>query len=79
MLWAMCRDGTVYDSAGLARESEKGLRASNQDRALVAEAMSKTARKLARRGAPLRKRAAAAGAVVPARSRFGGHAVKEKE
>jgi len=70
MLWAMCRDGTVYDPAGLARESEKGLRASHQDRALVAEAMSKTARKLARRGAPLRKRAAAAaGAVVSARSR----------
>jgi transposase len=60
MLWAMCRDGTVYDPAGLAHESVKGLRESRQQRELIETAMAKTARKLARRSAPRLKRAARA-------------------
>lgn len=57
MLWAMCRDGTVYDPAMLARESERGLGAAAQQRELVVEAMSRVARKLARRSRPALKRA----------------------
>jgi transposase len=55
MLWAMCRDGTVYDPAMVARESARGLRENAQQRELVAEAMASVARKRARRSAPLKK------------------------
>jgi transposase len=53
LLWAICRDGTVYDPAMLAKDSAHAIRESSQQRELVAEAMAKVARKLARRTAPL--------------------------
>lgn len=46
MLWAMCRDGTVYDAAFTARESAKGLRTSAQTQELLASAMQNVARKI---------------------------------
>lgn len=55
MLWAMCRDGTVYDAAMVARESARGFRENAQQRELIAEAMANVARKRARRSAPLKK------------------------
>ena len=56
VLWAMCREGKVYDPARIAKESAQGLRESAQQRELVVEAMENVARKLARRTAPLLKR-----------------------
>jgi transposase len=56
LLWAMCRDGTVYDPATVARESARGLRESAQQRELIAEAMTRVAQKCARRSAPRAKR-----------------------
>jgi len=56
VLWAMWRDGTVYDPGLEARESSKGLRAAAQGKHLRAEAMARVANKIARRartpGAP---------------------------
>lgn len=46
MLWAMCRDGTVYDAGFAARESAKGMKENAQNQALIAEAMEKVARKI---------------------------------
>lgn len=57
VLWAMCRDGAFYDPAMAARDSEKGLRDGAEQRQLVADAVATVARKLARRIAPLTKRA----------------------
>jgi transposase len=55
MLWAMCRDGTVYDPTMAARESARGIRESVQQREAIADAMAKVAQKRARRSAPLAK------------------------
>jgi len=49
VLWAMWRDGTVYDAGLEARESSKGLRADAQSRELRAEAMARVAKKIQRR------------------------------
>lgn len=56
MLWAMCRDGTVYDPGFVARSSTKGIGDSAQQRELVAKAMAKVARTLALRTASLARR-----------------------
>jgi len=58
MLWAMCRDGTVYDPAMLAKESAKGFRGSAQQSELVEHAMLRVAKKVGRREAPMRKKRA---------------------
>jgi transposase len=63
MLWAMCRDGTVYDAAFTARESAKGLKTSAQTQELLASAMENVARKIRCRT----RRADAAAATSPAR------------
>ena len=65
MLWAMCRDGTVYDAAFTARESAKGLKTSAQTQELLASAMANVARKLHRRT----RKADAVKAPQPARRR----------
>jgi transposase len=57
MLWAMCRDGTVYDPAMVARESASGMRRTSQHNKVVEQAMANVAAKLAVRLAPLLKRA----------------------
>jgi len=49
VLWAMWRDGTVYDPGLEARESSKGLRAAAQGKQVRAEAMARAAKKIARR------------------------------
>lgn len=49
VLWAMWRDGTVYDPGLEARESSKGLRAAAQGKKIRAEAMARVANKIARR------------------------------
>ncbi len=49
VLWAMWRDGTVYDPGLDARESTKGLRAAVQSSTLRAEAMANVAKKIQRR------------------------------
>lgn len=49
VLWAMWRDGTVYDPAFGARESTKGLRAAAQSADFRAAAMSRVAKKIQRR------------------------------
>jgi transposase len=49
VLWAMWRDGTVYDPAFGARESTKGLRAAAQSADLRALAMARAAKKIQRR------------------------------
>jgi transposase len=64
MLWAMCRDGTVYDPAFTARESAKGLKTSAQTRELLASAMENVARKIIHR-----TRKADAAKAPPARRR----------
>jgi transposase len=46
MLWAMCRDETVYEAAFTARESARGLKTSAQTQELLASAMLNVARKL---------------------------------
>lgn len=65
MLWAMCRDGTVYDATFTARESAKGLKTSAQTQELLAGAMLNVARKIHRRT----RKADAATATAPARRR----------
>lgn len=49
VLWAMWRDGTVYDPGMQARESSRGLRAEAQSQTLRAAAMARVAKKIARR------------------------------
>jgi transposase len=49
VMWAMWRDGTVYDPLQGARKSTKGLRAAAQSADLRAEAMSRVAKKIQRR------------------------------
>ncbi|MEO6418844.1 MAG: IS110 family transposase, partial [Polyangiaceae bacterium] len=49
VLWAMWRDGTVYDPGFQARESSKGLKAEAQNSELRAEAMVRVAKKIKRR------------------------------
>jgi transposase len=49
VLWAMWRNGTVYDAALQAQQSTQGLRADAQGRKLRAEAMAHVAKKIQRR------------------------------
>lgn len=49
VLWAMWRDGTVYDAGFQARQSTTGLKADAQDSTLRARAMARTAKKFERR------------------------------
>jgi transposase len=49
VLWAMWRDGTVYDPGMQARESAKGLRTHAQSQELRAQAMVRVAKKIQRR------------------------------
>jgi transposase len=46
ILWAMWRDGTVYDPAGVAEASAKGLRGAAQSTEFQAEAFTRAARKI---------------------------------
>lgn len=46
ILWAMWRDGTVYDPAGTAEASAKGLRGAAQSTEFRAEAFTRAARKI---------------------------------
>jgi hypothetical protein len=46
VLWAMWRDGTVYDAGFGARESAKGLKADAQSQQLRADAMARVAKKI---------------------------------
>lgn len=49
VLWAMWRDGTVYDAGFQARESAKGLHTDAQSQELRAQAMALVAKKIQRR------------------------------
>jgi transposase len=49
VLWAMWRDGTVYDPGLQARESTRGLHARAQSQELRAQAMGRVAKKIQRR------------------------------
>jgi len=49
VLWAMWRDGTVYDPGLQARESAKGLKTHAQSQELRAQAMARVAKKIQRR------------------------------
>jgi transposase len=49
VLWAMWRDGTVYDPGFQARESARGLHSDAQSHELRAKAMAKVAKKIQRR------------------------------
>ncbi len=49
VLWAMWRDGTVYDPGLQARESAKGLQTHAQSQELRAHAMARVAKKIQRR------------------------------
>ena len=78
VLWAMWRDGTVYDPGLQARESAKGLRADAQSSEVRAEAMARVAKKIQRRertadGSPRprvrRAKTSRASHVTPARPR----------
>jgi transposase len=62
VLWAMCRDGTVYDAALQGRESSKGLKQDAQSTELRAQAMARAAAKFQRRE---RKRTAASTSASP--------------
>lgn len=46
VLWAMWRDGTVYDAALVGRASATGIRRASQDLAVVADAMSRAVKKI---------------------------------
>jgi transposase len=54
VLWAMWRDGTVYDAAFAAQTSSAGLRRQAQDAVLRADAMTRVAKKIHRRARPTR-------------------------
>ena len=49
VLWAMWRDGTVYDPGFQARESAKGIHKDAQSQQLRAQAMARVAKKIQRR------------------------------
>jgi transposase len=49
VLWAMWRDGTVYDPALVGRASATGLRHASQDLTVVAEAMERAVKKIQKR------------------------------
>jgi transposase len=49
VLWAMWRDGTVYDAGFAAQQSAKGLTRDAQKRELVAFAMARAAKKITKR------------------------------
>lgn len=49
VLWAIWRDGTVYEPAKVGRASASGIRANAQDLKVRAEAMARAAEKLQRR------------------------------
>lgn len=49
VLWAMWRDGTVYDPGFQAQQSTKGLKVDAQDSTLRARAMARTVKKFERR------------------------------
>ena len=49
VLWAMWRDGTVYDPGLQARESTTGLKANAQSQELRVQAMARVAKKIQRR------------------------------
>ena len=49
VLWAMWRDGTVYDACFAARESSRGLKRDAQNREVLVAAMTRAAKKLQRR------------------------------
>ncbi len=49
VLWAMWRDGTVYDPGLQARESARGLQTHAQSQGLRAQAMARVAKKIQRR------------------------------
>jgi transposase len=49
VLWALWRDGTVYEPAKVGRASASGIRANAQDLKVRAEAMARAAEKLQRR------------------------------
>jgi transposase len=49
VLWAMWRDGTVYDPGLQARQSAQGLHATAQSQELRAQAMARVAKKIQRR------------------------------
>ena len=51
VVWAMWRDGTVYDARFAAEQSAKGLKRDAQKREVVAAAMTRVAQKLKRREA----------------------------
>lgn len=48
VLWAMWRDGTVYDPGFQARQSAQGLQAHAQNGELRAQAMARVAKKIQR-------------------------------
>jgi len=52
IMWAMWRDGTVYEPGALGKAQARGLRVQAQNTQLRANALSAAARKLARRRAP---------------------------
>ncbi len=49
VLWAMWRDGTVYDPGLQARDSARGLKTHAQSQGLRAQAMARVAKKIQRR------------------------------
>jgi transposase len=49
VLWAMCRDGTVFDPRALATESARGVRRRATDTSTQAAALEQAAKKLRRR------------------------------
>jgi hypothetical protein len=46
VLWAMWRDGTVYDAALVGKASATGLRRASQDLAVVSEAIDHAVKKI---------------------------------
>ena len=50
VLWAMWRDGTVYDRAWQAQKSAQGIKSSAREQEHRAQAMARAARKLQRNG-----------------------------
>jgi transposase len=49
VLWAMWRDGTVYDAALVGRASATGLRRASQDLGVIADAMGRAVKKIQNR------------------------------
>jgi transposase len=61
VLWAMWRDGTVYDRATNARESARGVRRDARQQTHRADALDKAAKKLRRSAAPAAQKTSEAG------------------